>query len=1038
MNVFRHIVLYLFSVFIVSILPAQKVNEVKANARLLSVEDGLSSRIVTCAVQDKDGFMWFGTQNGLNRYDGKHFTIYNAENKGLNSDTILNIAIDAGNRLFIQYPFTQFDANGHFDNRIQILDLHTNSLLPIKEVFSTAPFDTRNIFYISNDETNELNVLTYFPFCWWKYTPNKGFRKQYEYSSVFNKDTKEELYSIIDKSVVGKKEAVFTPLNEVGYLVSDGKIMNQRAANGNGKQLQGLAYFKWYSSLYQLPKNGGYSVVDYNRVLLEIQHIFKGTMKCTRVSNESACIVYDQRKGAYLYKDEKLQPLFDSIYFTKYNNVLQVYKDQQGNRWLCTNDGIIAVTIKKNFFQTYFTNLTNRYGSSFNTQVRGIGEINAGKSKLLFANIGGMLAGFDSSKEKELMLSPQTGESGYAILPKNDYLYLAGKNLLKYYPLDKKKELLYTLPINGFWCLYPYSDSIILTGLYNGIYQFNEHHKTNIPLAYLSNNIPKAGCVYKIISTSTKGLIAVAENGLYCINNQLIVTDYFGKEAKDKNHYLPINVIYDLTEDKNGNCWIATNGQGLVKWKWNEPIDSYPEKIHFYSTKNGLPANLIYRIEQDEQTNLWIGSNKGLIRFNTRDSTSLLFTEKDGLPDDEFDRISSYKASDGTMYFGGINGIAGFDPKMLNGYSDSLKIPFKIIGVTKFSAVENKLIDCFWERKKSREIELLPGDKVLTIEFALLDFQQRVHRYAYKIIGFDKDWNYTEEGSVRISGLPAGKYTLDIKAQLENGQWNKEEILLSVIVLKAFYMQWWFIVACIVVALLLGLWLFYYKTNKLQSDKLLLENAVKIRTEELQKIVGEKELLLAEVHHRVKNNLQIISGLLQLQGATMEDITIKTAFKEGQSRINSIALIHQNLYEQETFGTIYFHTFIKGLVGKVAELFENGHRFIGFDIGEEKLLLDINTAVPLGLIVNELVTNAYKYLPEHKTDNFVSIYVTPQKNGEYMLQYRDNGPGLKAGINIKNPTTLGIELIKGLATQLGGRVEYSYQEGSIFTIYFIN
>ncbi len=1005
--------------------------------RVLSVEDGLSSREVSCAVQDKDGFMWIGTRNGLNLYDGKNFTIYNSKNKGLNSDSIVNIAVDAGNRLYIQYPFTQFDTNGHFNNRIQVLDRNTNSIKPLKEVFTNAPFDISTIFYVKNDETNALNILTYFPFCWWKYDHEKGFTKQFEHKSILKKETASELYYFMEKSVIHTTEAVFLPLSQAGYLVSGGKIIDHQEVRYLQQQNE-LAYFDQYNTLFRLQKKGAFNTNGYGRVLLRLQDIFKSTLKCRPIANDHSCIVYDQRKGVYLYKEEALVQLFDSVSLTKYNNlfIIQSYKDLRGNLWLCTNYGILEVTVQKKLFDTYFKDLNNKYSNIINTQSRGMAERGDGNHQTLYACIGDIIGNVKDRKGNGTVLSP---ESGYALLAEHDDVYLGSKSLWKYSPVRKHFQQLFTLPFNYFiWSLYRYSDSIIVVGTDNGIVLFNENTTTYKYLNDTAIHFPRAVNVYKIIRSTTKGLIAIAENGIYCINKQLTITEYYGKEAKDKDHFLPINTIYDLLEDKNGICWIASSGEGLVKWKWNEAIDTHQQKVRFINDKAGFPTTVLYRIEEDEQLNLWIGSYNGLIRFNTIDNTTLIFTEKDGIPSNEFDRISSCKTHDGRLYFGGMNGIVGFDPKDFKNYTDTILVPFKLTGLSVFSAAENKFVDCIDLFKKSKELVLAPGDKLLSINFSLLDYQQRIHRYAYTIEGYNSDWNYTEEGSVRISGLPPGKYTVNIKAQLENGQWNKDEIRVSISVLKAFYMQWWFVVGCIVLALLMGIVLFYYKTNKLQSDKLLLENAVNVRTQELKKIVGEKELLLAEVHHRVKNNLQIISGLLQLQGATMEDITIKTAFKEGQSRINSIALIHQNLYEQETFGTIYFHTFIKGLVGKVAELFENGHRFIGFDIGEEKLLLDINTAVPLGLIVNELVTNAYKYLPEHKTDNFVSIYVTPQKNGEYMLQYRDNGPGLKAGINIKNPTTLGIELIKGLATQLGGRVEYSYQEGSIFTIYFIN
>jgi two-component sensor histidine kinase len=230
--------------------------------------------------------------------------------------------------------------------------------------------------------------------------------------------------------------------------------------------------------------------------------------------------------------------------------------------------------------------------------------------------------------------------------------------------------------------------------------------------------------------------------------------------------------------------------------------------------------------------------------------------------------------------------------------------------------------------------------------------------------------------------------------------------------------------------------IFRYRTRLLQKQKLDLELKVANRTIDLKKAVHDKELLLSEVHHRVKNNLQVISGLLELQKDNLKDEATRKAFSEGQSRVNSIALIHHNLYQNEDPGNIEFASFINDLSSKVGELFANQNRKVQFDLVQEELYLSIDVAVPLGLIVNELLTNSYKYAMSDKQENKIQIKIAKLNDEEYQLTYRDNGPGLTDDVNFEMTSTLGLRLVNGLSKQIHGSVKYYFENGSVFVINF--
>lgn len=220
--------------------------------------------------------------------------------------------------------------------------------------------------------------------------------------------------------------------------------------------------------------------------------------------------------------------------------------------------------------------------------------------------------------------------------------------------------------------------------------------------------------------------------------------------------------------------------------------------------------------------------------------------------------------------------------------------------------------------------------------------------------------------------------------------------------------------------------------SKLEQKNIIIQE----KTKALEESLGERELLLKEIHHRVKNNLQIISGLLELQKEELTEAGSKAAFNEGQSRVKSISLIHQNLYQNDNLGSIQFKSFVKDLCSQVQDVFEQLDRKIEVSIEMPDKIFDIDTAVPLGLIINELLTNSYKYATEKNKLGLIDIVLKDKENGDFILIYSDNGKGIKEDIDFENSTTLGLRLIKGLSSQLGGMASYSNINKSTFTIIF--
>jgi len=226
-------------------------------------------------------------------------------------------------------------------------------------------------------------------------------------------------------------------------------------------------------------------------------------------------------------------------------------------------------------------------------------------------------------------------------------------------------------------------------------------------------------------------------------------------------------------------------------------------------------------------------------------------------------------------------------------------------------------------------------------------------------------------------------------------------------------------------------------------DKIKLEHTVSDRTALLKKALSkqetlllEKDVLMKEIHHRVKNNLQVISGLLELQSRNLDDETAKAALMEGRNRVRSIALIHQNLYQFENLSAIALSRFVKDLCRQVQTLYKK-QKEVSMDIEVPDLYLDIDSAVPLGLIMNELLSNSFKYAFHEVEYGKIRLKIDVVATGKYQLIYADNGPGLPVDFDLLRATTLGVQLINDLSRQIGGNVHYDYKL-TRYTINFTN
>ncbi|WP_339794283.1 tetratricopeptide repeat protein [uncultured Imperialibacter sp.] len=244
----------------------------------------------------------------------------------------------------------------------------------------------------------------------------------------------------------------------------------------------------------------------------------------------------------------------------------------------------------------------------------------------------------------------------------------------------------------------------------------------------------------------------------------------------------------------------------------------------------------------------------------------------------------------------------------------------------------------------------------------------------------------------------------------------------------------------IIVLLLAGL---IYRGERAKTkayDQLSIQNQeIETKNKLIESALAEKESLLKEIHHRVKNNLQVISSILNMQSRSTASPEMLTAIQEGQSRVKAMALIHQKLYQTEKLSEIDFKEYAEELTDHLSSIFESSTgESIVKTVTSPDIKLDIDMAIPLGLILNELISNAYKYAFEGKTGGAISVELKRVGEDQLQLEVADNGKGLPADFNLEKAKSLGLKLVNILTRQLNGQLTVQSTGGARFSIVIQN
>ena len=312
--------------------------------------------------------------------------------------------------------------------------------------------------------------------------------------------------------------------------------------------------------------------------------------------------------------------------------------------------------------------------------------------------------------------------------------------------------------------------------------------------------------------------------------------------------------------------------------------------------------------------------------------------------------------------------------------------------------------------------------------------------YRYSIEGYNGDWSeWSSQNYMEITNLPEGNYKLIVEVITPYREFAESSFAFEI--LPPWHRTNW---AYGAYTLLLGLiiWAFVkWRSRYLEIERKKLELLVLRRTAEIsrqkttiEESLEEREALLREIHHRVKNNLQVISSIFNMQLKEARTEEIRKLINDGQNRIKAMSLIHQKLYQSDNIKVISFQEYAKELVKQIESVY-NKHCRITYHITGPNITLDADTAIPLGLILNELVSNSFKYAFDDEDKAAIGIHLDQSDYG-FVLHYNDNGKGIPDEFNLESNNSLGLRLVKTLTKQLKGKLDISNHNGTHFEINF--